>query len=487
MKSRKFYYLMLVTLLVGSILAACGGPATQAPTTAPTEAMAEPTEVMAEPTEAMAEPTEAMEEPTAEPTEEEMMSNIDADPTGQSITFWHAMSTGANLEGMTAVVDEFNATNEYGITVEAVAQGSQSELETAVNGAIATGELPNLTMGFPNGLTLWHSLGVIAPLNQYIEDPVYGWSEDELAAIYPGPYSSGTLPDGSQIGIPMHQSAQVIFYNHTWAQELGFDNPPATSAEFKEQACAAAAANNADDNPDNDGTGGYVYFPDASMVSPWIWAFDGDYVNAAGDAYDLNNQTVIDVALFFKDLVDSGCTLTTPSFPNPEFAARQALFATSSTAGIPFQAAAMEDAGNDDEWGAIPYVGPNGTQTVDAFGQMVGIVQTNPDQDLASWIFLRYLTSPETQSTWISYTGYFPSQSTTDVGTRPEDDPIWAGALALLPLGKAEPNLAAHGAVRNEIRDAFFAVVDEGATEDDVVNILNDLNDTAAELVAEMQ
>ena len=32
-------------------------------------------------------------------------------------------------------------------------------------------------------------------------------------------------------------------WNKTWAEELGFDGPPATAAEFKEQACAAAEAN----------------------------------------------------------------------------------------------------------------------------------------------------------------------------------------------------------------------------------------------------
>jgi ABC-type glycerol-3-phosphate transport system substrate-binding protein len=408
------------------------------------------------------------------------------DLSDQTVVFWHAMSSGANLEGMTALVEDFNSNNEWGITVEAVAQGSQSELETAVNGAITTGELPNMTMGFPNGLVLWHSLGVIAPLNDYIEDPDFGLTADELEAIYPGPYASGTLADGTQVGIPMHQSAQVIFYNHTWAQELGFDAPPATSEEFKEQACAATEANNTDDNADNDGTGGYVYFPDASMVSPWIWAFDGEYLNEAGDGYDLNNQAVLDVALFLKDLVDSGCTLTTPSFPNPEFAGRLALFATSSTAGIPFQAAAMDEAGNADEWGAIPFVGPNGGQSVDAFGQMIGIVQTNPDADLASWLFLRWLTSAETQADWIGYTGYFPSQTTTDVGTRPDDDPIWAGALELLPVGHAEPNLAAHGAVRGAIRDAFFAIL-EAPDEAGVAAVLDGLNDTAADLVAEIQ
>jgi multiple sugar transport system substrate-binding protein/sn-glycerol 3-phosphate transport system substrate-binding protein len=91
---------------------------------------------------------------------------------------------------------------------------------------------------------------------------------------------------------------------------------------------------------------------------------------------------------------------------------------------------------------------------------MVGVIRTNPDQDLASWLFLKYLTSAETQTKWVSMTGYFPSQTTTDVGTRPADDAQWADGLALLEFGKAEPNLAAHGAVRGAIRDAFFAVAE---------------------------
>jgi ABC-type glycerol-3-phosphate transport system substrate-binding protein len=427
-----------------------------------------------------------MEEPMEEPMEEAPVSNLDADPTGQTIVFWHAMSSGANLEGIEAVVADFNASNEYGITVEQFAQGRQSELETAVNAAVATGELPNLTQGFPNGLVRWFGLDIVAGLNQYIDDPLYGLSAEELDAIFAAAYAAGTLPDGTQVGIPMHQSAQVIFYNHSWAQELGFTSPPATPAEFKEQACAARAANDADADPDNDGTGGLVYFPDASQISPWIWAFGGEIVTADGSAYDFNTEAALDAALFLNDLVASGCTITTPSFPNPEFAGRLTLFAPSSTAGVPFQADAMEEAGNEDVWGPIAWPAVDGSKYVDAFGQMVGVVKTNPDQDLASWIFMKYLTSPEAQAQWIDYTGYFPSQTTTDVGTRPQEDALWAEGLALLEYGKAEPNLAAHGAVRGAIRDAFFAVA-EATSEDEIVAILAGLTSEAAELVAETQ
>jgi ABC-type glycerol-3-phosphate transport system substrate-binding protein len=463
---------LLGLLVIGALfLVACQPAATEAPP---------------EPTQPPPPTEEPMEEPTEEPMDEGPVSNIDADPTGQTIVFWHAMSSGDNLAGIEAVVADFNASNMYGITVEQIAQGRQSELETAVNAAIATGELPNMTQGFPNGLVRWHGLDVVTGINDYINDPLHGLSADELGAIFAAAYAAGTLPDGTQVGVPMHQSAQTIFYNHTWAGELGFDSPPATPAEFKEQACAARAANDADADPDNDGTGGLVYFPDASQISPWIWAFGGELVTEDGSAYNLNSPEALEAALFLNDLIASGCTITTPSFPNPEFAGRLALFAPSSTAGIPFQRAAFEEAGSTDVWGPIAWPAVTGAGYVDAFGQMVGVIRTNPDQDLASWLFLKYLTSAETQTKWVSMTGYFPSQTTTDVGTRAADDAQWADGLALLEFGKAEPNLAAHGAVRGAIRDAFFAVA-EAADEAEIVAILDQLNADVAELVAETQ
>ena len=464
MKVRKFNTILALATVAMLILSACGPAAT------PTAAPEEPTDVPA---------------PTEVPTEAAPVTALEGDPNGQTIAFWHAFSSGANLEGMTAVIDKFNAENEFGITVENVPQGSQGDLETAINGAITTGELPSLTMGFPNGLSRWYGLGVISALNPYIEDPVYGVNPEVWASIFPGPLSSGTQADGTQVGIPVNQSAQVLFYNFTWAEELGFDGPPATSAEFKEQACAAAAANAADDNPDNDDAG-YVIFNGASNVLPWIWAFGGTGLNDDGSNYKLNDEASLQAAVFLKDLVDSGCTLTTPSFPNPELANRMALFANSSTAGIPFQQAAFDDIGSTDVWGSIPVPGPDGTLVVNAFGQMAGIVTTNPDSDLASWIFLKYLTSPETQALWVSMTGYFPTQSTTDLGTKPDDDPVWAQSYDLMQYGVAEPNLPAHGAVRSLIQGAFDAAM-AAADEAAIQAILDQLQEDAEAAVAETQ
>jgi ABC-type glycerol-3-phosphate transport system substrate-binding protein len=244
---------------------------------------------------------------------------------------------------------------------------------------------------------------------------MFGLTADESDAIYPANLASGRLGDGTQIGMPIHASENVLFYNHTWARELGFDNPPSTSAEFKEQACAAAAANNADDNADNDGTGGFVLYPDASQIANWVFAFSGSLVNDAGDGYTLNTDAMKEVALFLKDLKDNGCSFETESFPNPEQANRLALMTASSTAGIPFQVSAFADGSYpDDEWGLLAFPGPDGKLAVNSYGQLIGIMDQSPEANLASWIWLKYFTSPEVQAEWITYSAYFPSQTTTN-------------------------------------------------------------------------
>ena len=117
---------------------------------------------------------------------------------------------------------------------------------------------------------------------------------------------------------------------------------------------------------------------------------------------------------------------------------------------------------------------------------MLGVVETNPDADLASWLFLKWLTSPETQANWVQATQYFPSMGATDVGSLASDDAQWADALALLPLGNAEPNHPSWGSVRGAIQDTFFAIV-EAADEAAVQAVLDALNEEANALYAESE
>lgn len=63
------------------------------------------------------------------------------DPTGVKLTYWHQYSK-TQQAAMDALVAQFNDTNEYGITVEAISQGSYNDIRSLMNAAIISGELP---------------------------------------------------------------------------------------------------------------------------------------------------------------------------------------------------------------------------------------------------------------------------------------------------------------------------------------------------------
>jgi multiple sugar transport system substrate-binding protein len=463
---KTYAWFMLLALVLPLVLSGCGTAATEAPTEPPAAA-----------------PTEA---PVVEPTEAPMPM---VDPSGQTVTFWHVWGTGTTGEGLLALVDEFNATNEWGITVEALDQGAYNDLEDAMNAAIQSGDLPNIVVGYTNALDTWHSVGVMADLDALINDPDYGLTADEVADYYAGAWNNGISANGQRVGFPHGQSENVIFYNNSWAEDLGFANPPATLDEFKSQVCAAAEANNSDSNPDNDGTGGLVLYTGASNVASFVYGLGDNLRNDAGDGYDFTKPAVVRVAEFWKDLWDEGCAFPTESYPNPEFASRRALMTMSSTAGYTYQVSAFEAEGamTDDAWTFIPFVGDSGTQAVDAYIQNSAIVKSSPEKELASWLFLKWFTSPEINARWIEVSAYYPIRmSAVDLlGDYSAANPLWAQGLELAPYGMSEPGWASWSTVRRDVQDTFATILQSDKSE--IPALLDDLNAKAAEALAETQ
>jgi multiple sugar transport system substrate-binding protein len=420
------------------------------------------------------------------PTEESMMPEID--PTGQKVVFWHVWGTGLPNETLLAIVDEFNANNEWDITVEALDQGKYNDLEDAFNAAVQSGDLPDLVTGYTNAMANWYAVDAVVDLSPYVNDAYFGLTAEEQAAFFGGALEGGKAPDGTLFAFPISQSANVLFYNSGWAKELGFENPPTNYAEFKAQACAAAEANNSDDNPDNDGTGGLVLYAGASNVASFVFANGGNMLNAAGDGYDFTDQTVVDTAEFMKDLWDSGCAFATESYPNPEFATRKALFTMSSTAGLPYQFAAFEaEDAIQDEWTIAPFPGKDGGQAVNLYGQYVAIGNTNPQRMMATWVFIKYLTSPEVQAKWIEGSAYYPTRSDTLplIEAYSADNEIWAYGLSFLEYGKAEPAWASWTTVRRDVGDSFNAILQ--GTPEDIPTLLGELNTKAEQAIEETQ
>jgi hypothetical protein len=72
----------------------------------------------------------------------------------------------------------------------------------------------------------------VMDLNTYLNDPEYGLSPDDILDFPPAIWDQENV-DGKRFGVPAQRTARFLLYNQTWARELGFGSPPATSADFR--------------------------------------------------------------------------------------------------------------------------------------------------------------------------------------------------------------------------------------------------------------
>ena len=139
--------------------------------------------------------------------------------------------------------------------------------------------------------------------------------------------------DGKQLGLPAQRSARFLFYNQTWAHELGFSSPPATADEFRQQACAANASFRTDTSPQNDGYGGWIVDTNWQTTYSWLLAFGGGVVD--GDSYAFRTDPNLAALQFLKGLYDDNCAwLSTEPTPFDSFARRSALFVSGDLAEV---------------------------------------------------------------------------------------------------------------------------------------------------------
>jgi len=472
--SRKIFWLILVLAMAMLVLVACGGDEEE-PTATPT-----PEEVEVKATEEPAEPAEPAG-PCAPATDGPLAG---VDPRGVEVVWWHQHG-GSREEKLIPLVEQYNAENECGITVVPQNQGGYNDIRDKMNAGIATGELPGLVVGYQNDQAFYALGGGLTDMNAYIDDAYWGLSEDDKADFFTGFLAQGVHAafDNQRLGFPPNRSMEMMYYNQTWLEELGFDGPPTTPDEFKEMACAGAEAN-------GDGTGGYILRDDASAVAAWTLAFGGSVQNAEGTGYEYNGDATVNALTFLKEMYDEGCAyFFTEGYPNPEFAARRAIFTQGSSSGLPYYAGDVatfaEENGTDaDVWGviAIPHTTADPVQNV--YGADVMIPVTTSETQLAAWYFLKWFTSPEIQAEWVMISNYFPTRAGTAdyLGDYKSENPQWATAADLLMYGLYEPQLISYQSVRDAAQAAYNEIM-QGA---DVQATLDALNEEANELQEEL-
>jgi multiple sugar transport system substrate-binding protein len=403
---------------------------------------------------------------------------------GVKLSFIHPWS-GTLGQAVERITTEFNNENIWGVKVEIIAAGSSGEAFNHVNASLENGKQPQIAAVPPEHIAAWsENKDLVVDLGPFINDAEWGIKPEEIKDFNPQIWNQ-TILEGRQTGIPAQRYLQLIIYNQTWAEELGFREIPQSPDQFRDQVCAATHANLTDKNKEKIGTGGYIVTTDPNTQMAWMSAFDLDYSQISGEKeYHFEQPAAEKSFSFLRQLFDKSCAwLSRNPLPFDYFAQRQTIAYATTMLDLPEQEAALKAAGSSDRWTVIPFPGPESKPIVLQNGLNYVLLKSNPPEELAAWLFLRWLMLPRNQIKMIEASGSLPlSQSASDgLSDYRDQHPQWASAISLLDKSKIIPVQPSWRLVKGILEDAAWQLFQP--TLQPIPDILKQLDETIPEVI----
>jgi multiple sugar transport system substrate-binding protein len=380
------------------------------------------------------------------------------------ITFWHAMG-----ESNTALIEKYAASfmDEYpNITVNiGESAGNYDTLRSNMINAITAEEYPNLVQGYPDHVAEYRNGKVVVTLDPYIRSDQWGLhGEDDFEDIIASYREENSQYDlsGRFYSLPFNKSTEVMIYNRTLFDELELDVPEtwqdliAIAPDLK-AAGDAIAEEKVRESEENEGLSeaellvkieqaqGLVVPASYDSTSNAFITFTRQFGGAYTDVdFDDNNRglflwhedaNTFDAMQFVKDYRD---ILTLPEFWDQQYAStpfvnEQTFVTVGSSAGIRYNipggfSESNPTLGDDFEVGVapIPYNAdmPENKAVIQQ-GTNISILDADgPQEQLASWLFLKHLINVENTIDWAMNTGYLP------VRTSAYEDPVYQDFLS---------------------------------------------------------
>jgi multiple sugar transport system substrate-binding protein len=381
------------------------------------------------------------------------------DPTGSEVILWHSLS-GQAADELAALVDEFNATNPWRIVVVPQYQGVYPTLRNRLDDALDRGALPDLAVLFPYHAAGYVGNGAAVPLDAYVNDVHFGLNEADRADIFPVFLNSDRNPQlgGQWMSFPMERSAIVLYYNADWLKSLGYQGAPLTWPAFREMCQRATADHNGDQVPD---TFGYVFVPDASTFSAWVFSRGGLLVGEDARRAAFNSTEGAKAMRVLRDVfgLRHAYAAQGHGWDRLDFAKGTALFVFAPSSELPAFRAAV-DQGGLFRWGIAPLPHDMPNPVSDLVGQSWTVFKTTPRRQLAAWLFIRWFSGVNQTRRWAETTFTLPLRNSAAqaISQELDLDPNIKIALSLLPFGQSEPAVAAWEPAREVLVETMHAI-----------------------------
>jgi len=370
---------------------------------------------------------------------------------GVEVVLWHGWD-GQSASLLAQMAAEFNLSNKWGIKVSLIPHHNLNLLSAEVEKALRSPEQPDLVVALPEQILAWQDK--ILDLAPYVAQPEFGLDQQDFPAALWGQSEVNSV----RYGLPAARSARFLYYNLSFAKELGFETAPQTTDEFRKQACAANAFWKRDADLTNDGFGGLALDTVSNWQTPYAWlAASGGQVFSAGE-FSFNSPENIAALDFVSKLRADGCAWLSTSPTNYEnLATRKTLFFSGSLNEIDGQKNAFSAANSTDEWTLLAF--PGQEPAIVAYGPDYAIFKSGPARQLAAWLFVRWMLEPENQVRWSRETGLLPVSLSAAklLSTDSAANPQRLAALDLLPQAVIYPQTTHWGLANKVLGDGFQA------------------------------
>jgi ABC-type glycerol-3-phosphate transport system substrate-binding protein len=358
------------------------------------------------------------------------------------------------------LIDEFNATNKWEITVIGE-YGGQSEtlhedlISRIESGALSERALPQAVIAERHQVAAYAMWDAALMLDPFAESEAWGYGEDPLADFVPEALALGQLPqfDG-MYAWPLDLATEVLYYNEDWLVELGYTAPPADWEEFGEMACAAPRLGRP--------SFGYEFSADAITFSGMVLNRAGRVLDEEKMTYAFDQTGGLESLAFVQELVLGGCAvvMTERSGDRNDFGAGDVLFAFGSTSELDkYNSAVVDGAGFG--WSVSPLPSSEYLPKMYVSGSVLSVLKSTPEKQLASWLFFQWLSEPEHQARWAEAFSTFPSRlsSLEMMEQFLEERPWYQQAFGFLDFEPAtEPGVVGYGECREALEEMLAGV-----------------------------
>ena len=398
----------------------------------------------------------------------------EVDPSNQTLVFWHN-HTRNRQDALQAIVQTFNESNPYGITVTQETQGSYADIFRKMLGLLGTPEVPDLVVAYQNQAATYQLRDALVDMTSLLQSPKWGLSAEEQADFFPAFFRQDIFPlfDNARLGLAPNRSMEVLYYNRDWLAELGYDEPPRTPETFKAVACKAAQT---PFSKAGGSTMGYQLSLDASRLASWTFAFGGDIFDYETRLYSYDSDGAQQAMAFLQGLYTEGCARPVSERGGAlvDFSTGRLLFTSASSSGLPFFKAAV-DAGAKFDWSVAPLPHTTPTPVMNVYGASVSMPKSTPERELATWLFIRYFTSPEVQAGWGQAANYFPVRQSAAqlLDDYFQHHSAYKTAFDLLQYGRHEPPVPGYDFARAMAEEAMAAIFAHGREVEKTLTRLN--------------